>query len=184
VAPLDAGINAVLPWVIRLAGLFWLVGAFMLFRQIHAEMAMDRMTSRIEAMTRKMTDTSEDPGLASFQDETKKALDGLVETVKSAEDRDDAARRGWIAGQAVVLAATALAMLLLHPFAAWLAALLVLGQGAYFVWREWTARHAPTPDAAAHARPSAATVNAGWISLVVAMLVWMAAFRGLLAAPV
>ena len=58
-------------------------------------------------------------------------------------DRDDAARRGWIAGQAVVLAATALAMMLLHPFAAWLVALLVLGQGVYFIWREHTARHAP-----------------------------------------
>src|SRR5690606_30145590 len=95
-------------------------------------------------------------------------------------DRDDAARRGWIAGQAVVLAATALAMILLHTFAAWMVAVLVLGQGAYFFWREYTARHAPTLEAARHARPSQSTVNAGWVSLAVACLVWVAAFRGLL----
>ena len=61
-----------------------------------------------------------------------------------------------------------------------MAALLVAGQGLYFFWREWTARRAPSAEAAAHARPSAATINAGWVSLIVAMLVWMAAFRGLL----
>ena len=71
-------------------------------------------------------------------------------------------------------------MVLMHPFAAWLVALLVLGQGVYFLWRQHTARHAPSAKAAEHARPSASTVNAGWFSLVVAMLVWTAAFRGLL----
>jgi len=71
-------------------------------------------------------------------------------------DRDDAARRGWIAAQAVVLAATAISMILLHPFASWMAALLVIGQGVYFFWREWTARRAPTVEAAVQARPSAA----------------------------
>jgi hypothetical protein len=96
------------------------------------------------------------------------------------KDRDNAARRGWIAGQAVVLIATALAMILLHKLAVWLVALLMMGQGLYFFWREWTARRAPTAEAAIHARPTRATVNAGWASLVVAMLVWWATLRGVL----
>ena len=79
-----------------------------------------------------------------------------------------------------MLIATALAMILLHRLAAWLVALLVMGQGLYFFWREWTARRAPTAEAATHARPTRATVNAGWASLVVAMLVWSATFRGVL----
>ena len=152
--PLDALINAALPWIIRLAGLFWLIGSFALFRQIQVEMALDRA-----AALRKSPGGNANERWA---------------------DRDDAARRGWIAGQAVVLMATAIAMILLLVIAAWMAALLVIGQGLYFFWREWTARRAPTAEAALHARPSAATVNAGWVSLAVAMLVWMAGFRGLL----
>lgn len=174
-APLDAAINAVLPWVIRLAGLFWLVGAFALIRQIRMEMAIDRMTARIEDMARDFAD-----GDSLSEDERPPPPDPAAAETRRWEDRDDAARRGWIAGQAVVLAATGVAMLLLHPVAAWMAALLVLGQGVYFIWREWTARRAPTAEAAAHARPSKSTVNAGWFSLLVASLVWMAAFRDLL----
>src|SRR5690349_21418840 len=125
-------------------------------------MVLDRMTSHLE----------------------KAASDLKAPIEKSAEDnwidKDDTARRGWIAAQAVVLAATALAMILLHPFASWMAALLVTGQGVYFFWREHTARNAPSPAAAEHARPSSATVNAGWVSLAIAILVWLAAFRGLL----
>jgi pyruvate/2-oxoglutarate dehydrogenase complex dihydrolipoamide acyltransferase (E2) component len=34
-----------------------------------------------------------------------------------------------------------------------MAAILVLGQGVYFLWRETAARRAPSPEAAAHARP-------------------------------
>ncbi len=153
---LDASINAVLPWIIRLAGLFWLIGAFALFRQIQMETALDRVT----AATRKAAEVGK--------------------ATRAWSDRDDAARRGWIAGQAVALMATAIAMILLLVAAAWMAAMLVIGQGCYFFWREWTARRAPTAEAAAHARPSAATVNAGWVSLAVAMLVWTAGFRGLL----
>ncbi len=67
-------------------------------------------------------------------------------------DRDDAARRGWIAGRAVVLAATGLAMVMLHPAASPMAAFLVLGQGVYFIWRGATARRAPGPEAAARMR--------------------------------
>jgi ABC-type Fe3+ transport system permease subunit len=74
----------------------------------------------------------------------------------------------------------ALAMILLHPLAVWLVALLVTGQGLYFFWREWTARRAPNAEAARHARPTRATVNAGWASIVVAILVWSASFRGVL----
>jgi len=167
--PLDAVANAVLPWIIRLAGLFWLLGAFALIRQIRMEMTLDRMTARIEDMAR------------DFSDNDKPSLKSPAElSAERWQARDDAARRGWIAGQSVVLAATGIAMVLMHPFAAWLVALLVLGQGIYFIWREWTARHAPDAEAAAHARPTPATVNAGWVSLVVAMLVWTAAFRGLL----
>lgn len=167
--PLDAVANAVLPWIIRLAGLFWLLGAFALIRQIRMEMTLDRMTARIEDMAR------------DFSDNDKPSLKSPAElSAERWQARDDAARRGWIAGQSVVLAATGIAMVLMHPFAAWLVALLVLGQGIYFIWREWTARHAPDAEAAAHARPTPATVNAGWVSLVVAMLVWTAAFQGLL----
>ncbi len=167
--PLDAVANAVLPWIIRLAGLFWLIGAFALIRQIRMEMTLDRMTARIEDMAR------------DFADNDKPSLKSATELpAERWQSRDDAARRGWIAGQSVVLAATGIAMVLMHPFAAWMAALLVLGQGVYFIWREYTARRAPDAEAAAHARPTRATVNAGWVSLVVAMLVWTAAFRGLL----
>ena len=94
--------------------------------------------------------------------------------------RDDAARRGWIAGASRRPRRHALAMLMLHPFASWMVALLVLGQGVYFFWREHTARHAPSPTAAEHARPTQSTINAGWISLAIAILVWAAALRGLL----
>jgi ABC-type nickel/cobalt efflux system permease component RcnA len=154
----EAFSDGLLGWLVRGAGLLWLVGAFMLFRQIRAEMALDSMTASLEKLA------------------------GELESNRTAAwiDRDDAARRGWIAAQAVVLAATSVAMLMLHPFASWMTALLVLGQGAYFLWREHTARRAPTPEAASHARPSQATVNAGWVSLAVALLVWLAAWRGLL----
>jgi Flp pilus assembly protein TadB len=159
--------SVLLEWIVRIAGALWLVGAFMLFRQIRAEMALDSMTSRLEPMAR--DPSAQPPAPARSHDPTEAWI-----------GRDDSARRGWIAAQAVVLAATALAMLMLHPFAAWMVALLVLGQGAYFFWREHVARRAPTPEAAAHARPSQSTVNAGWVSLAVAILVWLAAFRGLL----
>lgn len=155
--------NGLLQWIIRGAGLLWLVGALALFRQIQAEMALDSMTAKLEKAARDLdaappAETPEDTWM----------------------NRDDAARRGWIAAQTVVLAATALSMLMLHPFAAWMAALLVTGQGAYFFWREHTARRAPTQKAAEHARPSASTINAGWVSLAIALMVWLAAFRGLL----
>lgn len=183
--PFEAISDAVLPWIIRIAGLLWLLGAVMLFRQIRMEMALDNMTAKLEQMTRDFAadaaqpdpeDTYGDidaPVIPRPRSEDEKRIDAWT-------DRDDAARRGWIAGQAVVLGITAIAMMLLHPFAAWLVALLVLGQGVYFIWREYTARHAPNAETATHARPSASTVNAGWFSLVIATLVWAAAFRGLL----
>lgn len=178
----DAIWNEVLGWLVRLAGLFWLLGAFMLFRQIRTEMALDRMAARIEKMT-------PDANPSRTAEDTYGDIDALVqrrvksETEKANDrwlDRDDAARRGWIAGQAIVLAATAIAMVLLHPLASGLAALLVLGQGVYFIWRETTARRAPDADLADHARPTAATVNAAWVSLGIACLVWIAAIRGVL----
>jgi Flp pilus assembly protein TadB len=165
----EAFSDGLLGLIIRLAGLFWLLGAFALVRQIRMEMMLDRMTSQIEGMTEKAARDTAEPA--------KSAEDAAIERWK---DRDDAARRGWIAGQAVVLIATALAMILLHPLAVWLVALLVAGQGLYFFWREWTARRAPNAEASTHARPTRATVNAGWASLVVAMLVWSASFRGVL----
>jgi hypothetical protein len=172
---MDAGAfsEGLLGLIIRLAGLFWLLGAFALVRQIRMEMMLDRMTSQIEGMAKTMAGDAADeaPGSGKSAEEAANAR---------WKDRDDAARRGWIAGQAVVLIATALAMILLHRLAAWLVALLVMGQGLYFFWREWTARRAPTAEAATHARPTRATVNAGWASLVVAMLVWAATFRGVL----
>lgn len=174
--PPDAAINALLPWIIRLAGLFWLIGAFALIRQIRVEMSLDRMTARIEDMARNLVEDENLP-----EDDRPRVKSAAEKTAEEWQRRDDAARRGWIAGQAVVLAATGIAMVLMHPFASWMVALLVLGQGVYFIWREYTARRAPNAEAAAHARPTPATVNAGWVSLVVAMLVWMAAFRGLLA---
>ena len=184
----EAFSDGLLGWIIRIAGLFWLFGAFMLYRQIRMEMMLDRMTSRIETMTRDM-EAGGSPETGSAEEDTYGDIDAPVQRKeRTAEeqaidrwtDRDDAARRGWIAAQSVVLGVTALSMILLHPLAAWLVALLVIGQGVYFIWREHTARHAPNAETAAHARPSASTVNAGWFSLVVATLVWAAAFRGVL----
>ncbi len=174
----EAFSDGLLGWIIRIAGLMWLFGAFMLFRQIRMEMALDSMTSRLETMShefeaRGITDDIAEPGEDAVRTTDEQAVDRWM-------DRDDAARRGWIAGQAVVLSATALAMMLLHPFAAWMVALLVLGQGAYFIWREHVSRNAPNADCAEHARPSRSTVNAGWFSLVLGCLVWAAAFRGVL----
>jgi hypothetical protein len=172
----EAFSDGLLGLIIRLAGLFWLLGAFALVRQIRMEMMLDRTTSQIEGMAEKVArDSAEAEGDA--REPTKPADETAIERWK---DRDDAARRGWIAGQAVVLIATALAMILLHPLAVWLVALLVTGQGLYFFWREWTARRAPNAEAARHARPTRATVNAGWASIVVAILVWSASFRGVL----
>jgi hypothetical protein len=172
----EAFSDGLLGLIIRLAGLFWLLGAFALVRQIRMEIMLDRMTSQIEGMAEKVArDAAEAEGDA--REPTKPADETAIERWK---DRDDAARRGWIAGQAVVLIATALAMILLHPLAVWLVALLVTGQGLYFFWREWTARRAPNAEAARHARPTRATVNAGWASIVVAILVWSASFRGVL----
>ena len=174
---LEAFSDGLLQWTVRLAGLFWLVGAFMLFRQIGAEMALDSITAKLEKTARDLEREALESG------ELEKPVIHKTETREKTDrwaDRDDAARRGWIAGQAVVLAATALAMILLHSFAAWMVALLVAGQGVNFFWREHAARRAPPAEAAAHARPSASTINAGWVSLVIAMLVWSAAFRGLL----
>lgn len=166
--------DQVLGWSIRAAGLFWLAGSFMLFRQIRMEMALDRMTSALDAMRQTLDPERFDEAQGGAQATAERqAIDAWM-------DRDDAARRGWIAGQAVVLAITAVAMMLLHPFASGLVALLVLGQGVYFIWRETTARRAPSAEAAQHARPSASTVNASWVSLALACLVWMAAYRGVL----
>lgn len=173
---LEAASNAILPWIIRIAGLFWLLGAVMLFRQIRMEMALDRMTTRVSEMS---GDLPAETGDADEQPRShgNTAAETAIEAWIA---RDDAARRGWIAGQAVVLTATSLAMILLLHLAAWLVALLVLGQGVYFFWREHTSRRAPSPEAAAHAKPSVSTVNAGWFSFVIACLVWSAAFRDLL----
>jgi hypothetical protein len=168
----EAFSDGLLGWIIRVAGLLWLLGAFALLRQIRMEMALDRMASQLQGMAKDVA------GEGNTGAQTPKSAEEAAEARWI--DRDDAARRGWIAGQAVVLIATSLAMMLLHPVAAWMAAVLVLGQGLYFFWREWTARRAPSAEAAAHARPTRATVNAGWVSLFVAMLVWSAAFRGLL----
>lgn len=193
-SPLDAVINASLPWIIRIAGLFWLIGSFMLFRQIRTEMALDRMTRMIgdaaDALEREVAaaddaisdaDGLDADGYGDIDAPVRRREKSAAERAEERWiDRDDTARRGWIAGQAVVLLATAMTMILLHRLAAWMAALLVIGQGVYFFWREHTARRAPSKSAATHARPSAATVNAGWVSLAVAMLVWAAAFRGLL----
>ena len=186
----EAFSDGLLGWIIRIAGVFWLVGAFMLYRQIRMEMMLDRMTSRIETMTREFEAQGiEDDQVIEDDDDGYGNLDAPVKPApRTAEeqaidrwiDRDDAARRGWIAAQSVVLGITALAMVLLHPLAAWLVPLLVIGQGAYFIWREYTARHAPNAESANHARPTTSTVNAGWFSLIVACLVWAAAFRGVL----
>jgi ABC-type nickel/cobalt efflux system permease component RcnA len=179
----EAFSDGLLGWIIRIAGLFWLVGAFMLFRQIRMEMMLDRMTSRLETMAREFEaeGIEDDDGYGNLDAPVKSAPRTQAEqAIDRWTDRDDAARRGWIAAQAVVLGVTALAMIVLHPIAAWLVALLVIGQGAYFIWREYTARHAPNAESANHARPTTSTVNAGWFSLVVACLVWAAVFRGVL----
>ena len=147
--PLDAVADAALPWIIRLAGLFWLIGAFALIRQIRMEMTLDRMTARIEEMAR---DFAQDDACAKTQAareerrrrgcRTLARIATMPRGAAGSPDRPSCWRRRGIA------------MMLLHPFAAWMVALLVLGQGVYFIWREWTARRAPDAEAAAHARPT------------------------------
>lgn len=172
---IDAILDAGLPWIIRGAGLFWLISAFLLFRQIRAEMLLDRALARVARETRDQ-EAAEARRQQKRLEISEHKIDEKIDTAWT--DRDNAARRGWIAGQAVVLAATALAMLMLHSFAAWLAALLVLGQGLYFIWRENALREAPSRKTAAHARPSHATVTAGWVSLGIATVVWLGEYLG------
>ena len=109
----EAFSDGLLGWIIRLAGLFWLLGAFALLRQIRMEMTLDRLSAQIEGIAR---DAPEGEDGAQPQRTSEEEAEARW------TGRDDAARRGWIAGQAVVLIATALAMMLLHSFAAWMAA--------------------------------------------------------------
>jgi hypothetical protein len=90
-------------------------------------------------------------------------------------DRDDRWRRRWLVVQGALLLATGLAMGLYHVSAAWLIAALIAAQGVYFLWRERSARTAPTIEAGEGAKPARSTVNAAWFSLFAGSLVWTAA---------
>ena len=94
----EAFSDGLLGWIIRIAGLFWLVGAFMLYRQIRMEMMLDRMTSRIETMTREFEETGEpdEDGYGNIDAPVKRAERTAEEqAIDRWTDRDDAARRGF-----------------------------------------------------------------------------------------
>ena len=48
----EAFSDGLLGWIIRIAGLFWLLGAFALLRQIRMEMTLDRLSAQIEGLAR------------------------------------------------------------------------------------------------------------------------------------
>ena len=184
--------DVLLGWIIRGIGLLWVGGTIALFVTLRRQAVLDGMISRIGDMTRDFEATPDavDPAAASDTDDggfmdmdrpmEPRERDPAREAEEAWIDRDDRRRRRLLAINGVVLGLCAVAMLMLHPFAVWLVALLVGGQGVYFIQRERAAREAPTADAAAGARPEQSTRNAGWFSLAAAGLVWLAAYRSLL----
>ena len=169
--------DVVLAGLIRLIGVLWAVGALLIARRMWTDRRLDamigelgRVASELEAEAR---EGAADPGARGRAGFGKSETEAWI-------DRDDRRRRAYMTSQAVVLLATGLSMALMHASAAWLAALLVGGQGVYFLWREAARRRAPTPEAAAEAAPERSTVNAAWTSLAAAGLVWIAGVRGLL----
>jgi hypothetical protein len=184
---------------IRAIGALWFLGAIVLYARLRREAMMDGMLSKLSGMAREMEaeaatwqaeDEAADPPLDEdgepivYQDidawtppppKTPQQL-----AAEAWEDRDDIARRRVLAVMGVLLMATGLSMAALHPACVWLAAAIVAAQGVYFIWREWTARRAPTPELAAITRPQRSTQAAGWFSLFAAGLVWLAAYAGLI----
>lgn len=184
--------DVLLEWIIRGVGLLWVGGTIALFVTLRRQAMLDSMIARISDMTRDSaalldganpvaTPDADDDG---FLDMDRPMEPRVRDTAREAEeawiDRDDRRRRRLLAINGVVLGLCALAMLMLHPFAVWLVALLVGGQGVYFIERELAARAAPTAEAAAGARLEQSTRNAGWFSLAAAGLVWLGEYRGVL----
>ncbi len=170
--------QAVLGWLVRGVGAMWLVGSVALLASLRREAQIDRMIAGIDKAASDLTDAID----AASEDDDPPAVRRSPEqqAARDWEDRDDRSRRRWLALQSVLLAVTGLSMLFLHLSSAALVAALVAAQGFYFLWRERTAKSAPTADLAREARPKRDTVNAGWFSLGVATLVWAAAIQGLL----
>lgn len=182
-APFTVLGDILLEWIIRGVGGLWLAGAVMLYVSLRREATLDGMIARLDSMA---ADVDAQPSESS--DDTYGDIDAPVvrppksdaqKQAQAWEDRDDRARRRALAAQGLLLAATGLSMLMMHILSAWLCAFLVAAQGGYFLWRERTARGAPTPETADGARPNASTINAGWFSLAAGSLVWVAAARGL-----
>jgi len=170
----EAAGDFVLAAFVRLVGALWVVGSVFLVRQLRTQSAMDRMLSQIGAAADELRDES-------LEDDPDRPPPRSPDPAEDWVDRDDRRRRLWMYTQAGLLAATGVSMALLHSWSVWLAAFLLGGQGLYFIWREWTRRRAPTPEAAESAAPDRSTVNAAWFSLVAACAVWIAGLRGLLA---
>jgi hypothetical protein len=169
----EAAGDLVLAAFVRLVGALWVVGAIFLVRQLRAQSAMDRMMAQISAAADELRDElpEDDP------DRPPPRGDRAPDDWK---DRDDRQRRVWLYTQAGLLMLTGGAMAFLHASAMWLSALLLGGQGVYFIWREWVRRRAPSPEAAEQAAPANSTVRAAWFSLAAASAVWIAGMRGLL----
>jgi Flp pilus assembly protein TadB len=164
----EAAGDVVLAGLIRLIGAFWVLGAIFLARRLRKDAQLDSMLAQLNRAA------------AEFDPE---ATAARADADEAWADADDRRRRWWMMSQAALLAATGLAMALLSPWAAWLCAALLGGQGAYFIWRERVRRTAPTDTIAEEAAPARETVNAAWFSLVAGCLTWIAFARGSLTGP-
>lgn len=168
-------VDLALELAIRLVGALWVFGAIASLVMVWRWRRYSRMADRIEEMMKQVEPGPEDSGP---DDRGAKAQPGADPRAAAWMEKDAAARRRWIFVQSLLLAATGLAMAMFHPTSVWLIALLILGQGVYFGLRERAVRAAPTLEAAEEARPSRSTVNAGWFSLGVGALIWIAYGRG------
>lgn len=169
----EAAGDLVLAAFVRLVGALWVIGSVLLVRQLRMQSAMDRMMDHIRAAGAQLRE--ELP-----EDDPDRPPQRVPDPGEEWIDRDDRRRRIWMYSQSGLLALTGAAMAALHVWSMWLVALLLGGQGLYFMWREWMRRQAPTPEAAENAAPEHSTVNAAWFTLIAASAVWMAGLRGLL----
>lgn len=159
----EAASNELLGWIIRVVGLMWLIGAFVLVNSLRRDAMLDGMISKLDRIA---TDLA-------GEGKPKDAAEAWI-------DRDERNRRRWLGAQAVLLGVTGLSMAILSRFSVYLVAALIAAQGVYFLVREMAVRAAPTDEAREDARPSRSTVNAGWFSVAVGGLVWLASSRHVL----
>jgi hypothetical protein len=148
-------------WVLRLAGVAYLVGGVWMARQMWfwARMGptMDAFYAAAESLQ------AEHEGRAPAQLE-----------------KDDVARSWWLFGGALMTALAGAAMLLGHRLAPLILSLLIAQQLLYFIRQRRRELRAATPDDAAEARPNRATIHGFYGALGLAVLAAWLGWKGAL----